>query len=183
MAKAGRPSAVRPARRIPAKTKEAGAKPAPASSSSDDAEARLEAFIDRFDPKVAAQGRKAIAHMRKRLPGALALVYDNYNALGVGFISPLAKVSKVPVSLVLYPRWVTLFFLYGATLPDPHGLMEGKGSRVRSVRLADASDLKDPRIDPLIAAAVMQSGWLLEPKAKGRTVIQAVAPTQRPRRP
>ncbi|MEI9906072.1 MAG: hypothetical protein WDN06_20815 [Asticcacaulis sp.] len=50
-----------------------------------DPEAELEAFIARFLPEVAAVGREAVAKLRAWLPEADVLVYDNYNALAVGF--------------------------------------------------------------------------------------------------
>jgi hypothetical protein len=152
-----------------------------------DAEARtqLEAAIDRYDPKIAALGRKALMIMRKRLPGTLELVYDNYNALGVGF-SGIEKVGKIPLSIVLYPRWITLFFLKGAALPDPERRLEGKGSTVRSIRIETAKALTgtfgDEYVDQLITAAVMHAGWALDPKGNGRVIIKFVSPKQRPRR-
>lgn len=146
------------------------------------AQQQLDTFIDRYDPEIAALGRKALAHMRKRLPGALAVVYDNYNALAIGF-GPEAKASKMPLSIALYPRWVTLFFLMGAGIPDKKKLMNGSGSRVRSIRLDGMATLKDPDVDTLISAAVMQIGWKLDPKAKGELVIKSISPKQRPRRP
>ena len=48
---------------------------------------QLEAFISRYTPEVAACARRALATMRRRLPGAVELVYDNYNALVIGFVS------------------------------------------------------------------------------------------------
>jgi hypothetical protein len=46
---------------------------------------RLSAFIAKFDPGVATVARAAIRKMSQRLPGATQLVYDNYNALAIGF--------------------------------------------------------------------------------------------------
>ena len=143
---------------------------------------QLDTFLDRYDPEISALARKALAHMRKRLPGAVVSVYDNYNALAIGF-GPEAKASKMPLSIALYPRWVTLFFLQGAKLDDPEKLMAGSGSTVRSIRLDRMATLKDPDVDALISAAVMQAGWKLEPKAKGELVIRSISPKQRPRRP
>jgi hypothetical protein len=143
---------------------------------------QLEAFFDKYDPEIATLGRKALAHMRKRLPGAVATVYDNYNALAIGF-GPEAKASAMPLSIALYPRWVTLFLMQGAKLDDPEKLMTGSGSRVRSIRLDGLATLKDPDVDALISAAVMHAGWRLDPKAKGELVIKSISPKQRPRRP
>jgi len=37
---------------------------------------QLDKFISRYDAKVATVARRALIKMRKRLPGALELVYD-----------------------------------------------------------------------------------------------------------
>ena len=151
-----------------------------------DVDAQLEGFIDKYDPKVATLGRKALTLMRKRLPGALELIYDNYNALAIGF-SQVDKARSIPFSIAFYPRWITLFFMHGAALPDPKGLLEGKGSTVRSIRIGDAKALaatfasKD--VDALFVAGLLHVGWTLDRKAKGQKIIKSISASQRPRRP
>lgn len=71
----------------------------------------------------------------------------------------------------------------GASLDDPDELMQGKGARIRSVRLSSLAMLKSEPVDQLIAAAVLQAGWKLDPKAKGALVIKSISSKQRPRRP
>ena len=48
-------------------------------------EDQLAAFAARYAPEIAERGLAAIARLRQRMPGAHRLVYDNYNALAVGF--------------------------------------------------------------------------------------------------
>jgi hypothetical protein len=146
------------------------------------AQQQLDSFLQKYSPQIEKIGRGAITHLRKRLPGAICLVYDNYNALAVGF-GPTAKASTLPISIALYPRWVTLFLMFGATLDDPEGLMEGKGPKIRSVRLDGLEMLKGEAVDALIAGAVLQAGWKLEPKSRGELIIQSISARQRPRRP
>lgn len=146
------------------------------------AQQQLDGFLKKYTPDMEKLGRAAIAHMRKRLPGAFCLAYDNFNALAVGF-GPNEKASTLPLSLAFYPRWATLFLMYGASLPDPEGLMTGEGARIRSVRLSGLAMLKSDAIDQLISAAVMQAGWKLDPKAKGELIIKSISGKQRPRRP
>jgi hypothetical protein len=50
------------------------------------------------------------------LAGAIAMVYDNYNRLVVGFC-PNERPSDAIFSLVLYPRRVGFCFLQGAVFP------------------------------------------------------------------
>lgn len=74
------------------------------------------------------------------MPGAVELVYDNYNALATGFAAT-ERASDAVVSLALYPRRVSLFFLQGARLTDPQKVLHGGGKIVRHVVLKSADDL------------------------------------------
>ena len=146
------------------------------------AEAQLDGFIDKFTPEVAALTRALLAKMKARVPGAAILVYDNYNALAIGF-GRSDKASEAILSLAVMPRWVTLCFLWGKTLPDPHVLLKGEGSRVRHVRLHEAAAFDDPRIQALIDAALEQTDWPIDSAAQQRLVIKSISAKQRPRRP
>jgi hypothetical protein len=148
----------------------------------DDDVARLEELIDRFTPGVAGEARAALSRMRSVLPGAFELAYDNYNALAIGF-SPTEKASSAALSIVLYPRWVSLCFLYGARLDDPHGLLRGAGRQVRHIRLDGEGMLDDPRLLALVGQAVAAKGRPLDVNAGRRVMIQSVAKRQLPRRP
>ena len=50
-------------------------------------------FLDAYTPEIAAIAREALAKLRKRLPHAIEMVYDNYNALACGF-GPDERVSE-----------------------------------------------------------------------------------------
>jgi hypothetical protein len=147
-----------------------------------DAEAELAGFLAKYEPEIAERGAAAIAWLRARLPGASVLVYDNYNALAVGF-GPSERASEAILSVALYPRWVSLFFLQGAHLPDPDGLLQGKGSAVRHIVLPHAEALAQPAVADLIARALAAARVPIAPHAAGRLVIKSVSAKQRPRRP
>nr|WP_255719298.1 DUF1801 domain-containing protein [Pelomonas sp. P8] len=93
------------------------------------------------------------------------------------------KASASLVSIAAYPRWVTLFFLYGKGLPDPDGLLEGEGVRVRSIRLTSPDDLDRPPVQQLLtlALAAHEADFAAAPPLT--TVVKAVAATRRDRRP
>lgn len=146
-----------------------------------DAEAQLDGFIDKFTPEVAALTRALLAKAKARIPGAQILAYDNYNALAIGF-GRSEKAGEAILSLAVMPRWVTLCFLWGKTLPDPHKLLKGEGSRVRNVRLHQPEAFDDPRIQALIAVALDQTDWPIDPDAPQRLIIKSISAKQRPRR-
>ena len=146
------------------------------------AEAELNGFIDRYPPEVARDGRFALAFLTARLPTAIRLVYDNYNALVIGFgASP--KVSDICLSIAFYPRYVTLFFLKGAQLPDPSGLLEGKGSSVRGIKLRPVSKIQSTKVGALIEAALANLSTPLPSTGEGPLIIKSISARQRPRRP
>lgn len=145
--------------------------------------ARLAAAIARYDPAIAKQARAALALLRKRMPGAVELVYDNYNGLAIAF-STTERLADAVLSLTLYPRWVSLFFPHGRGLPDPERRLRGSGSRIRHVVLEDgAATLEEPAVRALLDAALDRAATPLDRGRKRRTVIQSVSPKQRPRRP
>jgi hypothetical protein len=138
------------------KTKSPAATPS-ALRPPDDAEQQLESFLAKYDPEVATFARRALAKMRKLVPGAVEMVYDNYNWLVIGF-SPTERPSEAIFSLVLPPGRVTLCFLQGAGLPDPVKRLQGSGNVVRNIRLYNAGEpdgrvLDDPEVAALINVA------------------------------
>lgn len=144
---------------------------------------QLLTFMTRYSPEVAAVARAAIATLSVRLPGAVQLIYDNYNALVIGF-GPTERASDALFSVVLYPRWVTFFFLDGATLDDRHGVLKGSGRRVRHIVLEDAAVLDRPPVKSLIRQALADAvGPPIDRHRRGRIVIKSVSASQRPRRP
>lgn len=145
-------------------------------------EAQLDSFIDKFTPEVAALTRALYAKVKTRIPGATIMVYDNYNALAIGF-GPTDKAGQAVLSLAVMPRWVTLCFLWGVGLPDPHGLLNGSGNQVRHTRLHTAEAFDDPRIQELIATALERSEPPIDPAREQQLIIKSISAKQRPRRP
>ena len=142
---------------------------------------RLAIFLGRYDPAVAQVARAARRRLRRRWPGAVELVYDNYNALVIGF-GPTERASDAVFSLAVYPRWVNFFWLRGAALPDPEGVLAGAGKQVRHLALGSAADLDRPAVRALIDLALTRARIEIDPARRGRLVIKSVAARRRPRR-
>jgi hypothetical protein len=142
---------------------------------------QLESFIDKFTPQVAAQTRSAFAWMRRKFPGATVLVYDNFTALAIGF-GPNDRASEAVFSLAVFPQWVSLFFLQGAALPDPHRRLTGGGKQVRHIKLVPLELLQDPQVVALLDAEAKRLGLAVS-SGRGKIVIKSISAAQRPRRP
>ncbi|MEP6992607.1 MAG: hypothetical protein ABJA80_16855 [bacterium] len=140
----------------------------------------LAGFIAKFDPAVARVIRDCRTALRRRLPSAVELVYDNYNFFVIGY-GPTERPSDCLVSLTAAANGVGLSFIWGATLPDPLGLLQGNGKQNRFVRLPTAATLSTPGVSALIDAAIAQSRAPLT-TLKGYTVVKSISAKQRPRR-
>jgi len=148
------------------------------------ADDQLAGFLAKYTPEVAAQAEDALAKMRQRLPNAFQMVYDNYNALVIGF-GPTERPSEAIFSIVVYPRYVSLCFLQGATqgLSDPQKLLQGGGNTVRHIRLDSAATLDEPAVQQLMEQSLELAMVPLEPSAQGGLFIRSISAKQRPRRP
>src|SRR3984893_18729186 len=144
-------------------------------------EDQLKIFIDKFDSKNAALIRSARRLLRKRLPTANELVYDNYNFFVIGYCST-ERPSDCIVSIAAAANGVGLSFYRGASLPDPHGLLLGSGSQNRFVRIESAATLVQPGVEELIAAAIAQAANPLPAKGGGKLVIRSISKKQKARR-
>jgi hypothetical protein len=146
------------------------------------AETQLAGFIAKFTPETAALIRAARRSMRRRLPRAVELVYDNYNFFVIGY-GPSEKASEAIFSIAAQAKGVSLCFLQGAKLPDPRKLLRGSGNVVRNIRLESAATLDQPDVRALIQVALERAKAPLPERGAHRLIIKSVSAKQRPRRP
>jgi hypothetical protein len=141
--------------------------------------ARFSAFLSRFPPEIVARVKQCLPKLRRAFPGANQLVYDYSNSLVVAF-GMSERGYEAVVAMAIFPRWVRLYF--DKSLPDPKGLLEGSGAKVRSVTLKAASDLDHGDIRALIKAAIKHSGVTFPRTRSTRMVIKSESKKPRPRR-
>ncbi len=146
-----------------------------------DPEKQLKSFIDKFEPKHQALIRSVRGALRKRLPTANELVYDNYNFFVIGYC-PNERPSDSIISIAAGANGIGLCFIRGASLPDPHKILLGSGTQTRFLRIESAKTLDRPEVEGLLAAAIAKSKVALPASGAGQLVIRSVSKKQRPRR-
>jgi hypothetical protein len=142
------------------------------------ANTRLGGFLARFPPEIVALVKRCLPKLRRALPGSYQLVYDYAGSLLVAF-SMSERGYEAIVTIAVFPRGVRLYF--DKSLPDPKGLLQGSGSKVRSVTLKAASELDHGDIHALIKAAIKHSGVACARSRTNRMVIKSES-TKRRRR-
>jgi Domain of unknown function (DU1801). len=157
-------------------------KSSPLTTTSDsNIEKGLAEFIDKFAPANARLIRQCRVELRKLMPTAIELVYDNYNFFVIGYCTT-PRASDCIVSIAAAANGVGISFYQGASLADPDRLLQGSGKQNRFIRVPSVKTLRSPEVLALINAAIAQAKIPLPPKNAVRTIIQSVSGKQRPRR-
>jgi hypothetical protein len=151
------------------------------SKTSAAAEKQLKSFIDKFEPKHRALIHAMRKALRKRLPTANELAYDNYNFFALGYCAT-ERPADCLVSIAAAANGVGLSFYWGATLPDPHGILLGSGNQNRFIRVDSAKVLARPEVQALIAAADAQAKTPMPESGGGKLIIRSISAKQKPRR-
>lgn len=141
--------------------------------------AQLTAFISRFPPQIVAMSKKCLPKLRRALPGANQIVYDYANSVVVSF-SMSERGYEAIVAIAISAQRIQLYF--DKSIPDPKGLLEGAGSKVRSVTVNAASELDHGDIHALIKAAIKNSGVAPSGSGKGSMIIQSESKKKKPRK-
>ena len=146
-----------------------------------DVERQLKRFVDKFEPRRQMLIRSVRKALRKRLPTAYELAYDNYNFFVIGY-SATVRPSDSIVSMAAGANGIGLCFIRGAGLPDPKKILLGSGNQTRFIRLESAGVLARPEVESLLAAAIAGAKTRLPASGRGRLIIRSISAKQRPRR-
>lgn len=131
--------------------------------------AQLSAFLSRFPAETVALAKRCLAKLRRAVPCPYQIVYDYSNSVVVSF-SKSERGYEATVALAIDPRRVRLYL--DKSLPDPKGLLEGSGTKVRSVTIKTAADLGRGDIQALIKAAIKHSGATFPRAPSTRMIIK-----------
>jgi hypothetical protein len=93
----------------------------------------------------------------REAPEAPEMIYDAYSAVSFGY-SFTGRLKEAFIHIASYKDHVNLGFNYGATLPDPDGVLVGAGKQVRHIKIFGDSDLERPYVREFILEAIAQAG-------------------------
>jgi|GEM_PF-3393826 len=143
-------------------------------------DAHFIALLSRFPADIVALVEQSLSKLRHVIPYSHEVIYEYAHSI-VASLGMSEKGYEAIVALAILPDAVKLYF--DRSLPDPKRLLEGSGSKVRSVMLGTASDLDDADIKALIAAALERSGASFPRTDSIRTVIKAAPKKSRTKEP
>ena len=111
----------------------------------------FEAVIAGAPPEIQALAYGARALLADVMPGITEVPWARQKIAGYG-VGP-KKMSQHFCYIAPFKRHLNLGFMYGARLPDPQNLLEGKGAELRHVKIRGAADLENAALRELIEAA------------------------------
>jgi hypothetical protein len=141
--------------------------------------AQFAALLSRFPPEIVALVKRCLPKLRRAFPGCYQLVYDYSHSLVVSF-GVSERGYEAIVAIAIFPDRVRLYF--DKSLPDPQGVLEGSGAKVRSVILKSASELDRGDIHELIKAAIKHSGVTFTGTRSNPMVIKSESKKRKPRK-
>jgi hypothetical protein len=120
----------------------------------DDPEAvDLEAAVDRLlaehSPELQAIERALRTTIRARFPDAVEQVDFGNRLIAFG---RSMKIRGLLFAIIAHKVHVNLQLSDGAALPDPHGLIEGTGKRIRHVKIRSVEAASSPPVVAIIDA-------------------------------
>jgi hypothetical protein len=117
------------------------------------ADATLEADVDRLlsehPPEQQAIEQALRATIRRELPAAVEQVDFGNKLIAFG---RSMKMRGLLFAIIAHTSWVNLQLADGADLPDPGGLIEGTGKRIRHVKVRSVAEASSAPVVAIIRA-------------------------------
>jgi hypothetical protein len=117
------------------------------------ADATLEADVDRLlaehPPEQQAIEQALRATIRRELPAAVEQVDFGNKLIAFG---RSMKMRGLLFAIIAHTSWVNLQLADGADLPDPGGLIDGTGKRIRHVKIRSVADASSALVVAIIRA-------------------------------
>ena len=115
-------------------------------------------------------------------PGSNELIYDNYNAVAVGW-SPTDRVGHTFCSIAVGSnKYVHFGFYWGSEIADPEKMLLGKGNQYRYIIVKNKNDFPKTYIKKLLKEAYANSLAKVKDKTqimKGTTITKSISPVKK----
>ena len=106
--------------------------PADPATTARDVEADVDRLLAEHSPELQAIERALRATIRRELPDAVEQVDFGNKLIAFG---RSMKMRGLLFAIIAHTSWINLQLADGAVLPDPDGLIEGTGKRIRHIKI------------------------------------------------
>jgi hypothetical protein len=121
----------------------AGSQPVEATPNGEGLEADVAQLLAEHPPEQQAIEQALRASIRGEFPGAVEQVDFGNKLIAFG---RSMKMRGLLFAIIAHKSWVNLQLADGADLPDPGGLVEGTGKRIRHIKIRTVADASSPGV-------------------------------------
>ena len=107
----------------------------------------IDHILSRHSPEVRDLALRLRALMREAAPEGEERVHRDWGNIGYYHNGQFCYIAP-------QRSWVNLGFYQGVDLPDPHGLLEGTGKRLRHVKVRNAEEIPTAALKQLVVEAL-----------------------------
>ena len=140
-------------------------------------------FLEPFPKEVSELALWAREFIWDQYPDCNELIYDNYNALALGW-SLTDKLTHTFCSIAVFAKYIHFGFYWGSEIADPEKRLSGNGKQYRYMIIPDKKALPKTYIRKLMKEAYANSLEKVKDKTQlrnGMTIIKsALAVKKRP---
>jgi hypothetical protein len=127
----------------------AGAESVRAAGTPGDVEADVARLLAEHPPEQQAVEQALRAAIRREFPEAVEQVDFGNKLIAFG---RSMKMRGLMFAIIAHKSWVNLQLADGGDLPNPDGLIEGTGKRIRHVKIRSVDDASSPQVLAAIRA-------------------------------
>jgi hypothetical protein len=110
-------------------------------------------FLKPYDPAIQDLALRLRDLVLEEMAPCHENIYDAYSAVAIGY-GWSERMRDGVFHVAVYTKHVNLGFNFGASLPDPLGILEGKGNQIRHISISDTGALERPEIRSYIRRAL-----------------------------
>ncbi len=134
-------------------------------------------FLKPFDKKVQTIALKLREFVLNIFPDTNELIYDNYNALAIGY-SLSDKQKEMFCHIAVYNKYVNIGFDHGVDLDDPKQILKGTGNRIRHLTVTDFDTFQKSYAKNLLKQAHKLTLDTLDKKIQiitGQSIVKSIS--------
>ncbi len=141
-------------------------------------------FLKPFPDEITKRALWLRGFVWDQYPDCNELIYDNYNAVAVGW-SPTDRVGHTFCSIAVgrSSHNVHFGFYWGSQIADPKKILLGEGNQYRYILVKDLDDFPETYIKKLLREAFANSLAKVKDKnqlMKGATITKSISARKRP---
>jgi hypothetical protein len=146
----------------------------------------LQGFLRPFDPQTRTLALRLRDFIWDLYPEANELIYDNYNALAIGWsLTDRPSHNICTIALFRTNQNLHFGFFWGSEIADPERRLIGQGKQYRYLLVKDMASFPKAYIKQLMRESHANSLAKIKDLRQiqeGRTIVKSVSPTRREKR-